>query len=123
MSLLFKMSIIPKPNHLYRHFKGNVYQVVDVARSSDNIHELSVVYRYYRNNGSDHLIDNTNENTIKYGSWYRKLDDWNQVVTDNVNRFSLLHCESCMCALTVENVSDFDDTMNGLCLECRKEHA
>jgi hypothetical protein len=62
-------------NQLYRHFKGNIYIVVDFAKNSDN--EDVVIYR------------NINEEQL----WVRTLQEFTSMVIYNevtVPRFTLL---------------------------------
>lgn len=50
----------------YRHYKGNEYEVIGVARHSENL-ELMVVYRALYGEG---------------GIWVRPAEMWNEVVDD-----------------------------------------
>ena len=35
---------LPKPNQVYRHFKGDLYKILDIAEHTEN-HERLVVYK------------------------------------------------------------------------------
>ena len=54
-------------NGLYRHFKGGMYEVIGVARHSEDNMEAMVVYR---------PID-TND------LWVRPISMWNEIVSRN----------------------------------------
>lgn len=61
----------------YRHFKGNEYEVIGVARHSETLEE-TVVYRALYGD---------------YGLWVRPASMWNEVVIHNgkeVKRFELI---------------------------------
>lgn len=49
----------------YRHFKGNEYEVIGIARHSENMQEM-VVYRGLYGDG---------------GLWVRPAEMWNETVT------------------------------------------
>lgn len=49
---------------LYRHFKGNIYEVTSIAKHSETEEEL-VIY---------HLVDNPTD------IWVRPLTMWNEIV-------------------------------------------
>ena len=51
---------------IYRHYKGSLYELVDIARHSETLEEL-VVYR--------------NVSTSEY--WVRPIKMWNETVTVN----------------------------------------
>ncbi len=55
----------------YRHFKGNEYEVIDVARHSETLEEL-VVYRALYGEG---------------GLWVRPAQMWNEMVTRDGRTF------------------------------------
>ncbi len=55
----------------YRHFKGNEYEVIDVARHSETLEEL-VVYRALYGEG---------------GLWVRPAKMWNEMVTRDGRTF------------------------------------
>lgn len=60
---------------VYKHFKGNMYEVVDVAKHSETLEEM-VVYRALYGDG---------------GLWVRPLAMWNEEVLYNgekVKRFT-----------------------------------
>lgn len=59
---------------LYRHYKGNVYEVVNIAKHSETL-ETMVVYR-----------------SVKTGEvWVRPYKMWNETVDDsNTVRFKLI---------------------------------
>ncbi|MBQ6600952.1 MAG: DUF1653 domain-containing protein [Clostridia bacterium] len=61
----------------YRHFKGNEYEVIGIARHSETLEE-TVVYRALYGD---------------YGLWVRPASMWNEVVIHNgkeVKRFELI---------------------------------
>lgn len=55
----------------YRHFKGNMYEVVDIARHSETMEEM-VIYRALYGEG---------------GLWVRPLAMWNETVERDGNTF------------------------------------
>ncbi len=60
---------------IYRHFKGNTYEVVDIAKHSETLEEM-VVYRALYGEG---------------GLWVRPLSMWDEIVEYNgkkVKRFT-----------------------------------
>lgn len=70
------MEEILKPGR-YRHFKGNEYELLYVARHSETLEEM-VVYRALYGEG---------------GVWVRPADMWNEIIARNgvsVPRFSYL---------------------------------
>lgn len=63
---------------IYKHYKGNIYEVIGIGKHSENLEEL-VVYRSIKN-----------ENEI----WLRPISMWNEEVTladgSSVLRFTLI---------------------------------
>ena len=62
---------------IYKHFKGNKYELIDVAKHSETLEEM-VVYRALYGEG---------------GVWVRPLSMWNEEVEHNgqkVKRFTYL---------------------------------
>ena len=54
------------PGTIYRHYKGGLYEVLHLAKNTDN-DETMVIYR-----------------SIQFGSYYaRPLTDWNTPVNNN----------------------------------------
>ena len=63
------------PKGKYRHFKGNEYEVIDIARHSETL-EPMVVYRALYGDG---------------GVWVRPAEMWEQSAGDGtVKRFTLI---------------------------------
>ncbi len=63
------------PKGKYRHFKGNEYEVIDIARHSETL-EPMVVYRALYGDG---------------GVWVRPAEMWDQPAGDGtVKRFTLI---------------------------------
>ncbi|MBO6301307.1 MAG: DUF1653 domain-containing protein [Ruminiclostridium sp.] len=63
------------PKGKYRHFKGNEYEVIDIARHSETL-EPMVVYRALYGDG---------------GVWVRPAEMWDQTAGDGtVKRFTLI---------------------------------
>ena len=54
---------------IYRHYKGNLYELIDVAAHSETLEQM-VVYRAMYGN---------------YDLWVRPLSMWNEVVEYNGN--------------------------------------
>lgn len=62
---------------IYRHYKGNLYQVIDVAKHSETLEDM-VVYRALYGEGE---------------LWTRPLSMWNEIVLvngKNYPRFDLI---------------------------------
>ncbi len=58
------------PGTIYRHYKGGLYEVLHLAKNTDN-DETMVIYR-----------------SIQFGSYYaRPLTDWNTPVDNNPRFF------------------------------------
>lgn len=60
---------------IYKHFKGNLYEVIDIAKHSETLEEM-VVYRALYGEG---------------GLWVRPISMWDEVVEYNgekVKRFT-----------------------------------
>lgn len=58
------------PGKIYRHYKGGLYEVLHLAKNTDN-NETMVIYR-----------------SIQFGSYYaRPLTDWNTPVNNNPRFF------------------------------------
>ena len=62
---------LPKPNEVYRHFKGNLYEVIGTARHSETL-EPMVVYRALYGEG---------------GVWVRPAAMWNEEIVRDGKRF------------------------------------
>ena len=57
----------------YRHFKGNEYEVIAIAKHSETEEEMVV----YKSIGGD------NATSGSLGIWVRPLDMWNEMVERN----------------------------------------
>ena len=66
-----------KPNEIYRHYKGNVYRVLCLAKHTETMEDMVV---YTPASGKDEV-------------WARPLSMWHEIVTVNgvqTPRFSLV---------------------------------
>lgn len=59
-------------NGIYRHFKGNMYEVIAVAKHSETLEEMVVYKALYGESGV----------------WVRPVSMWNEEVLPNVKRFT-----------------------------------
>ncbi len=62
-----------KVGKLYKHYKGNVYKVIALAKHSETTEDM-VVY----------------QNVEKGDIWVRPKSMWYEIVKDNILRFTLL---------------------------------
>ena len=67
MTMKFEEAILTIPLGRYRHFKGNAYEVIGIARHSET-EEPMVVYKALTGDG---------------GIWCRPADMWNERITRN----------------------------------------
>ena len=58
------MSFIPKPHEIYKHFKGNLYQITAIAQHSETGEQLVVYQALYG----------------ERGIWVRPAAMWNETV-------------------------------------------
>jgi hypothetical protein len=69
----------PKPNTLWRHFKGTVYIVVPNPMSSDDGRPLMEERVFYRRFG-----DTSRE------TWGRPFEEWDNVLPGGIRRFTFV---------------------------------
>lgn len=70
-------------NGIYQRYKGNKYQVLEIARNESNPKQLMVVYKaLYTDKRDMKLFEG---NTV----WVRAIDDFLGMVDDNTRRFTL----------------------------------
>jgi len=78
-------------NRRYKHFKGNVYEVLFIAKHSETLEEMIV---YKRMNGERDCATTELDTEGGDGSiWVRPLEMWNQTVIKDgkeVKRFELI---------------------------------
>ncbi len=58
----------------YRHFKGNIYELLDIARNSETLEDMAV-YRSGDENGT---------------LWVRPLSMWDEEVAPGIKRFEYI---------------------------------
>lgn len=63
-----------KAKQIYRHFKGNTYQIMGVAKHSDTLEDMVIYHRY---------DDETD-------MWVRRLQEFEENLADGSPRFQLL---------------------------------
>ena len=70
--MTYEAAIAAIPAGKYRHYKGNFYEVIGIARHSETL-EPMVVYRALYGEG---------------GIWVRPAEMWNETVAEGVLRFT-----------------------------------
>ena len=72
--MTFEAAVQAIPAGRYRHYKGNEYEVLYIARHSETLQPM-VIYRALYGEG---------------GIWARPAEMWNETVADGVLRFTKL---------------------------------